>query len=78
MARKIYEVARDVRRNWKNVYFGAVPYLEAMASLGSIDEMYGCDSAKSIVSYFLANANTFRGPEAKALKAELKQIAGIK
>jgi hypothetical protein len=36
------------------------------------------DSAKSIIVYFLANASTFRGPEAKGLKLELKKIAGIK
>jgi mitochondrial fission protein ELM1 len=29
-------------------------------------------SAKSIVLYFLSNASSFRGPEAKRIKAELK------
>ena len=35
---------------------------------------YGYDSAKSVVLYFLANASTFRGPKAKELKAELKDV----
>jgi hypothetical protein len=36
------------------------------------------DSAKSIVLYFLANANTWRGEKARAIKVELKKIAGVK
>ena len=30
--RPIYEIANDIGRNWKNVYFGARPYLEAMCT----------------------------------------------
>lgn len=63
---------------WPNVWFGAKPYLSAMHSLDSIDDDYGADSGKSIVLYFLANAATWRGEDARRLKAELKQIAGVK
>jgi hypothetical protein len=52
-SRPLYEIAMEIRKDWKNVYFGAVPYLEAMSSLNSINDMYGMDSAKSIVLYFL-------------------------
>lgn len=34
--RPIYEIAREIRKDWTNVYFGAVPYLQAMGSLDSI------------------------------------------
>lgn len=77
-ARPIYAIARDIKREWTKVYFGAVPYLDAMLDLDRITDKYGEDDAKSIIAYFLSNATTFRGPAAKALKAELKQIAGIK
>ena len=40
----------------------------------AIADMYGYDDAKSIVLYFLANASTFRGPQARALKLELKAL----
>ena len=76
--RWICDVAADIRHEWKNPYFGSVPYLDAMRFLKGIDDTYGCDSAKSIVCYFLANAQTFRGARARELKAELKKIAGIK
>lgn len=72
-ARSVPEVAREIRRQWKNIYFGAVPYLEAMMYAS-----YGLDGEKSVVLYFLANAQTFRGPDAKRLKAELKKIVGVK
>lgn len=74
-ARPLYEIAKEIRRDWKNVYFGAKPYLDAMATLDSINDNYGFDSAKSIVLYFLGNAATWRGETAKRIKAELKAMA---
>lgn|SRR3990167_1983273 len=71
----IAEIASIVRKNWNNVYFGAVPYLEAMESLDIVDpkvSYYGCDSGESIVLYFLSNATSFRGDIARAVKKELK------
>jgi hypothetical protein len=76
--RSISTIAREIRADWTNPYFGAVPYLAAMQSLDSIDDNYYEDSGKSVVLYFLANANTWRGEKARAIKAELKKLAGIK
>ena len=72
--RQIFEVASDIKKEWKNVYFGAVPYLSAMHSLRDKNSTFGCESAKSIVLYFLSNASQFKGEKAKDLKAELKAI----
>jgi hypothetical protein len=73
--REIREIAREILAHWKNPYFGAVPYLEAMLSLTDKNSNnYGYDSAQSIVLYFLSNATTFRGEDAKRLKAELKEV----
>jgi hypothetical protein len=69
----IYEIAELIYREWKNVYFGAKPYLDAMMSLTNITDDFGADSGKSIVIYFLGNATTWRGPVAKAVKAELNR-----
>lgn len=78
MPRPLYEIAREVRKDWRKVYFGAVPYLEAMGSLNEIGENYGLDSGKSIVLYFLANARGWKGETAKRVKAELKAMAKVK
>ena len=72
--RQINEIAAEIKSDWKKVYFGAVPYLNAMQSINSINDNYGLDSAKSVVTYFLANAKTWRGENAKRIKKELKDM----
>ena len=72
--RSLSTIARDIKRNWPKVYFGAVPYLDAMGSLDTITDRYYSDDAKTIVLYFLSNATTWRGPEAKRIKAELNAM----
>ena len=74
----ISTIAREISREWKNVNYAAKPYLEAMRSLDSANDSFGFDSAKSVVSYFLANASGYRGDTAKTHKAALKAIVGIK
>lgn len=76
--RKIYVIANDILENWKRPYFGALPYIRTMLSLSDLDDNYGYDDARTILVYFLANAGTWRGPEARRIKAEIKQLAGIK
>ncbi|MEU7830350.1 hypothetical protein [Nonomuraea sp. NPDC049129] len=76
--RPIYEIASDIRAEWKKVYFGAAPYLDAMSELKEVTDMYYADDADSIIRYFLSNAATFRGPRAKEIKAELKSMIGVK
>lgn len=76
--RALSTIAADIRAHWPKVYFGAVPYLDAMRQLTHIGDNYGCDDAKSIVLYFLSNATTWRGDDARRIKAELKALAGIK
>lgn len=76
--RPLYVIAAEIKRLWRPVWFGAVPYLEAMGTLTSINDSYGLDSAKSIVVYFLANAAQFKGEDARRIKAELKAICKSK
>ena len=72
--RPIYEIAADIERAWAKVNFAARPYLDAMKCLDKPSDMYGCDDAKGICLYFLSNATSFRGEDARALKAELKAL----
>ena len=77
--RPLYDIAADIRKDWgAKVNFAAKPYLDAMASLNSIEDNYGWDSGKSIVLYFLSNASSWRGETAKAIKKELKAMVGLK
>jgi len=72
--RPLHQIASEIKTDWTKVYFGAVPYLEAMQTLTSINDKYGMDSAKSIVLYFLANATSWRGAKAREIKLELNKM----
>jgi hypothetical protein len=72
--RSLTEIAVEILNDWKEPYFGAVPYILAMIQLDSIDENFGADSGLSIVLYFLSNANTWKGETARRIKAELRDM----
>ena len=72
--RPLFIIAREINADWKKPYFGAVPYLEVMEDLTTLDDHIGADSAESIVRYFLSNAKTWRGEVAKRIKAELNAM----
>lgn len=69
--RPLCVIASEIRSDWKKLYFGAVPYLEAMETLNGMDDKFICDDADEIVMYFLANAQTWRGEVARRVKKEL-------
>lgn len=76
--RPLSAICAEIRKEWPNVNYAAKPYLEALETLRSVNDNYFCDSGKSCVLYFLANAQSFRGEAAKRIKAELKQSIGQK
>jgi hypothetical protein len=77
--RPIYQIAREISKDWGvKVNYGAKPYLEAMGYVTNVTDSYGMDTAKSLILYFLSNAGTWRGDNAKRIKAELKQMVGLK
>jgi len=73
--RPLYEIAAEIRKDWKNVNPAAAPYLEAMKSLNSINDTYILDTGYSVVMYFLSNAGTWKGEVAKRIKLELKALS---
>lgn len=74
--RTFQQIAEDIKSAWPRIYFGAVPYLDAMLALDTSDPnaVYFYDTARNIVKYFLANARSFRGTDANRLKAELRSM----
>lgn len=72
--RKLYEIAKEIRSDWKNVYFAAEPYLKAMESLSTINDYYGMEDGGSIVLRFLSAAQTWKGEVARRVKKELNEI----
>lgn len=74
MSRPLHEIADEIRKTWPKVYFGAVPYLDAMRYMDTVSDQFGADNGKGIVLYFLDNAKTWRGDDARRIKAELKAM----
>ena len=72
--RPLYVIAREIRADWKKPSAYAVPYIDAMASLGSVEDAYYFDSGREIVLRFLCNSAGWRGDVARQIKAELKAL----
>jgi hypothetical protein len=70
----VSEIAHAIAKDWTNVSPYAKDYLEAMKSISSVEDNYYADSAKSVILYFLANASTYRGENARSYKALLKEM----
>lgn len=73
-SRPIFEIAAEIKSLWKPISPYAKPYLDAMLELESINDVHICDSAKSIILYFLSNASSWRGEDARRIKNELKLL----
>jgi len=65
-------IRRDFAEQGKKIPASAQPYLDALRTLGTVDDAYGMDSGKSIVAYLLSNLGSYKGETARAVKAELK------
>ena len=78
--RTLSSIAREIKAKWQNPFYGAKPYIDAMLSIHSSDPdyTYYADDAYTIVCYFLANASTWRGEDARRIKKELKSNYKIK
>ena len=64
------EITKMHRDAGKKIPMSAKPYMDALNSLSSVNDMYGMDSGKSIVAYAMSNIKFF-GDMGKAIKAEL-------
>lgn len=72
--RTLAAIAEDIRASWPNLSPYAKPYVDAMAQLESVSDTYICEDGKSMVLYFLANAQSWRGNDARRVKAELRAL----
>jgi hypothetical protein len=72
--RPLHVIAADIQRAWpaaRSANHPAGAYVDAMKRCTSVNGMYGADSVKSVVQYFLSNASHWRGDDARRIKDEL-------
>ena len=72
--RMLTDIALEIQSEWSNISPYAEPYLTPMLYLGTIDDKYHYDDARSIVAYFLGNAGSWQGDKAREIKKELKLL----
>lgn len=76
--RPIHEIAAEIENDYaargKPLYFGAVPYVQAMRRLDKYTDNYYEDDAVSVLTYALSNLSTWRGDTARRAKAEMKAM----
>ena len=72
------KIAKGKGKYWRNAFPYLAPYADAMLSLNSVKDNYYMESGREIVCRFLANAATWRGEVAKRVKAELRNMVGLK
>lgn len=70
----VSEIAHAIAKDWQNINPYAKDYLNAMKEIRSINDSYHAESAHSVILYFLANAGTYRGENARTYKALLKDL----
>lgn len=74
--RSLNEIAREIHGecSTKDWYIYAEAYVVPMMSLNSISDNYYDDSAESVVRYALSNLSSWRGDNARRIKAELNAM----
>lgn len=73
----LHKIAAEIQDQWPKVSPQAQPHLTAMHALTRITDVYGLDTAESVVRYFLANAGAWRGPKARDIRFELREILDL-
>lgn len=73
-ARAISQIALDIQRCWPKPSYTAAPYITAMRTLDKVEDFFMHDSARDILLRFLSNAGTWKGEDAKRIKAEIKEM----
>lgn len=70
--RIIYDIAKDIREDWKTINPLANEYLKGLETMVDVDEMYGMEYGDMVIAQFLDKATGWRGEKARAIKLELK------
>ena len=73
--RSLAEIAHEIRGDWTSLSNSpAEEYVTAMSELRTLDQSYGLDTAVSVVAHFLGVCGTWRGPVARRVKDELRNM----
>jgi len=72
--RPVRFIAQDIFDDWIKAPHLALQSIEAMLTMDSIDDAYFLEEGRWIVVAFLSNAGQWKGPTARRLKQELRNL----
>lgn len=75
--RPLHIIADEIIADWPKAANSGHPagaYLLPMLSLTDVTDRYYYDDGRTIVMYFLSNATSWRGDNARRIKAELREM----
>lgn len=72
--RTLAAIAAEIRQDWLKPSGAAAPYIDGLSRLESPHGAIGADDGERTIKGFLCNAQTWRGPTARRIKAELKRM----
>lgn len=67
-------VSKQIRADWENINPIAEIYLKSLEQCNTLDSIVNGEDGAYWVSYFLANANGWRGEKARTIKNYLRKI----
>lgn len=71
----LFQISDVIYEDWgREMPFKAHRYVEAIANLDNLDDVFGADSGNTIVAYFLENAKDWRGETARDIKKVLNKM----
>jgi len=72
--RPLHEIAKDILEHWKPVSKFAEQHVAAMKTLDKLSDIYVAEDGRGIVLGFLVNAGSWKGEDARRIKAELNMM----
>ena len=76
--RSLETIANEIQKDWKTMPEYARAHFRAFQFATDMSEMYGLDSVKWEVAYFLGSAQTWKGDTARRIKKELNAMLKAK
>jgi hypothetical protein len=76
--RALRDIAQEIAVDWQTINgVGALEALASMKNMGMVTEPFGADpTGYSVIGSFLAHSIGWRGPVARRVKKELRQMSG--
>ena len=72
--RSLSDIAAEISADWMAYHDHAQPYIDAFSAMRHPTDRFGLGTGSNAIQGFLINAQTWRGPVARRVKAELRAI----